>query len=202
MRIYGLTGNLASGKSTVAKLLAARGVPVVDADQVSRDVVAPGTPGLAAVAARFPGVVGRNGELDRKRLGALVFADEAERKALEQLLHPLIAAETMRRMGKLGEEGHAFAVYEAALIVEMRLHSLQDGLIVVTAPLERVLQRVKTRDGLRPEEALARLAAQLPQEEKAKAADFVVTNDGDLSALDAQVDALLVKLRAGYQRPR
>lgn len=202
MRIYGLTGNLACGKSTVARFFSARGIPVIDADQVSRDVVAPGTPGLTAVAARFPGVVGADGQLDRKELGARVFADAAERKALEQLLHPLIAAETMRRMGKLGEEGHAFAVYEAALIVENRLQKMQDGLLVVTAPLDRVLVRVRARDGLLPKAALARLAAQLPQEEKAKVADFVLHNDSDLAALERQVDEVLVKLRAGYERPR
>ncbi|MBS2023692.1 MAG: dephospho-CoA kinase, partial [Deltaproteobacteria bacterium] len=116
------------------------------------------------------------------------------------ILHPLIGQETMRRFGKLGEEGKEFAVYEATLLVENKLHQAQDGLIVVTAPLDRMLARVRARDGLDEKSAMARISAQLPQEVKAKVADFVIHNDGDLNALARQVAELLVKLRAGYTR--
>lgn len=200
VRIYGLTGNMASGKSTVARLLASQGVPIIDADQVSRDVVAPGSDGLREVVARFPGVLGDDGALDRRALAARVFADAGERKALEGILHPLIGQETMRRFAKLDEEGKEFAVYEATLLVENKLHQAQDGLIVVTAPIDRMLARVRARDGLDEKAAMARISAQLPQEVKAKVADFVIHNDGDLNALAKQVAELLTKLRAGYTR--
>ena len=196
MRIYGLTGNIGSGKSTVARLLADRGVPVVDADQLAREVVLPGRPALLAIAARFPGVVSPEGRLDRKALGARVFRDEAERRALNAIVHPRIAEETAARMARLATEGHALAVYEAALIVENGMQGALDGLIVVTAPLATQLSRLRLRDALSEADARARLQAQLPAEEKARLADFVIDNGGAPEALVPQVEALLRKLRA------
>src|SRR5438270_2063208 len=117
-------------------MLEARGVPVVDADRVARDVVEPGQPALREIAARFPGVLQPDGTLDRKALAARVFADFRERQALEHIVHPRIAEEVSARMGSLAGAGHACAVYEAALIVENKLDESLDGLIVVTAPQE------------------------------------------------------------------
>ena len=200
MRVFGLTGNIGTGKSTVARLFAERGVPVIDADQVARDVVAPGTPGLAEVAVRFPGVVTREGELDRKALAARVFADAQERAALNAILHPRIGNEVRARLDRLSAQGRPLALYEAALIVENALQHGLDGLIVVTAPIEEQVRRLRLRDGLTESEARARIGAQLPAHEKVKAADFVIENTGAPELLRAQVARVLEALRAGWQR--
>src|SRR5437660_4669340 len=121
MRVYGLTGNIGSGKSTVARLFRERGVEVIDADQIAREVVEPGRPARAEVAARFPGVLTREGRLDRKLLAARIFADENERRALNAIVHPRIAEEVAARLAQLMEKGAPFALYEAALIVENAL---------------------------------------------------------------------------------
>src|SRR3954471_12001729 len=174
MRIWGLTGNIGSGKSTVGRLLAARGIPLVDADQVAREVVGPGRPALREIASRFPGVVRGDGSLDRKALAARVFKDAGERAALERILHPRIAEEVATRMAALASAGHATAVYEAALIVENGLQRGLDGLIVVTAPPEAQIARLRLRDNMSEEEARARIAAQLSSAEKAKQATVVI----------------------------
>jgi dephospho-CoA kinase len=196
MRVWGLTGNIGSGKSTVARLLAARGVPVVDADQVAREVVAKGTPALREIAARWPSVVGADGALDRKALGALVFADPKERAALDRITHPRIAEEVAARLGALAGAGHPLAVYEAALIVENGMHDGLDGLVVVTAPEEVQIARLHLRDGMTDADAHARIAAQLPAAEKVRHASFVVDNHGSEADLAAQVDRLLAAMEA------
>jgi dephospho-CoA kinase len=200
VRVFGLTGNIGSGKSTVARLLRERGVPVVDADLVAREVVEPGTPGLAEVAARFPGVLSSDGTLDRRALGARVFADESERRALNAILHPRIAAEVGQRLAALAEAGTDFAVYEAALIVENGMDAMLDGLIVVDVPEGEQLRRVLVRDGLAEQEVRARIAAQMPAAQKIAKADFVIENGGPLEALAAQVDLVVERLRAGNRR--
>ena len=182
VRIWGLTGNIGSGKSTVGRLLAARGVPVVDADQVAREVVEPGRPALRDIASRFPGVLRPDGTLDRKALAARVFADPGERSALERIIHPRIAEEVATRMAALASTGHTTAVYEAALIV-------------VTAPPEAQIARLRTRDNMSEEEARARIAAQLPSTEKAKQATVVIENAGSEAELSAQVDRLVERMR-------
>jgi dephospho-CoA kinase len=200
MRVFGLTGNIATGKSTVARLFLERGVPVVDADQVARDVVAPGTPGLAQVAARFPGVLAPDGTLDRKELAARVFDDAQERAALNAILHPLIGQEVRGRLERLAAQGQQVAVYEAALIVENGLQHGLDGLVVVNAPVSQQIERLRARDGMSEKEARARIAAQLPGHEKVKAADFVIENTGAPELLRAQVARVVDALRAGWQR--
>jgi len=195
MRIWGLTGTIGSGKSTVARLLASRGVPVVDADQIAREVVQPGRPALREIAARWPSVVSPGGKLDRKALAARVFADAKEREELNRMVHPRIAEEAAARLGALADAGHPVAVYEAALIVETRLHEGFDGLIVVTAPEELEVARVLRRDGMTEAEVRARMAAQLPAAEKLRHATFVVDNSGGEAALAAQVDRLLAAMR-------
>jgi len=194
VRVWGLTGNIGSGKSSVARLLAARGVPVVDADQIAREVVQPGRPAHREIAERFPGVIGPGGALDRKALAARVFNDPAEREALNRITHPRIAEEVSARLGALAGAGHPLAVYEAALIVENGLHHGLDGLIVVTAPEDAQLARLRLRDGMSEPEARARIAAQLPAADKARLATFVIDNRGSEADLAAQVDRLLEKL--------
>jgi len=200
MLVFGLTGNIGTGKSTVARLFAERGVPVIDADQVAREVVAPGTPGLAEVVARFPAVLTASGELDRKALADRVFADAQERAALNAILHPRIGAEVRARLDRLAARGAPIAIYEAALIVENGLHHGLDGLIVVNAPVEEQIRRLRARDGMTEEEARARIRAQLPAQEKVKAADFVIENTGATELLRAQVARVADTLRGGWAR--
>lgn len=196
MRVFGLTGNIGAGKSTVGKLLAERGIPVVDADQLARDVVRKGEPSLREIAARFgDAVLLHDGSLDRKALAARVFGDEAERAALNAIVHPRIAQASAEKMAKLAQAGHEVAVYEAALLVENGLAESFEGLIVVVAPEEEQLARLVLRDGMSEAEARARLSAQLPAEEKVKRATYVVDNRGSLADLEAQVARLVPALK-------
>jgi dephospho-CoA kinase len=187
VRIYGLTGGIASGKSTVSRMLRELGAQVLDADVIAREVVEPGTPGLAAVAERFPGVVGPDGRLDRARLGARVFGDPQERAALNALLHPLIREQFLLRTLALAEQGVELVLYDAPLLIENRLHEGMDGVVLVWVPREVQKARLRARDGLDEAAAEARLAAQLPLEEKRRHATWLVDNSGGLEATRAQV---------------
>ena len=167
---------------------------------MAREVVAPGTPGLAEVAGRFPGVLTPSGELDRKALADRVFADAQDRAALNAILHPRIGAEVRTRLDRLAARGAPVAIYEAALIVENGLHHGLDGLIVVNAPVEEQIRRLRLRDGMSEEEAQSRIRAQLPAHEKVKAADFVIENTGAPELLRAQVARVVDTLRGGWSR--
>jgi dephospho-CoA kinase len=195
VRIWGLTGNIGSGKSTVGRMLAARRIPVIDADQVAREVVQPGSEGLREIAARFAGVLRADGSLDRKALAARVFGDAREREALNAIIHPRIADEVASRMAELAASGEKVAVYEAALIVENGLHEGLDGLILVTAPVEAQVERLRARERMDEAEARARIAAQLPASEKARHATVVIDNSGTEAELQAQVERLVLRLR-------
>jgi dephospho-CoA kinase len=195
-KVFGLTGGIGTGKSTVARMFAARGVPVVDADALARDVVAPGTVGNAEIAAAWPQAIAPDGAVDRKKLAAIVFGDPAARTRLEAITHPLIQQASASRLMDLASEGHPLAIYEAALLVESGRWRDFAGLIVVTASPERQIERAVARGGLSREEAEARVRAQLPSEEKARVATAVIDNDGRLDETERQVDAVLARLRA------
>jgi dephospho-CoA kinase len=194
LRLIGLTGGIGSGKSTVARLFAERGVPIIDADELAREATRPDAPALAEIGAVWPDVIASDGTLDRRRLGGHVFGDPAARARLEAILHPRIVALCNARVRDLAAAGHDLALYEAALLVETgRYHEL-DGLIVVDAPENVRVARVVARDGLREADVRARIAAQLPMGEKRRVATHVIDNDGDLDALRARVDALAARL--------
>lgn len=195
-RVFGLTGGIGTGKSTVARIFAARGVPVVDADALARDVVAPGTVANAEIAAAWPQAIAPDGAVDRKKLAAIVFGDPAARARLERITHPRIQEASAARLTDLAGEGHPLAIYEAALLVESGRWRDFDGLIVVTASPERQIARAVARGGLSREQAEARVRAQLPTEEKARVATHVIDNDGDLAATERQVERLLSTLRS------
>lgn len=195
LKVLGLTGGIGAGKSTVAGLFAARGVPVVDADALAREVVVPGQPALGEIAAAWPEVVGADDVLDRKRLGAIIFADPTARARLEAITHPHIQTLGAERLAALAAAGHRLALYEAPLLVESRRWRDFDGLIVVTASESTQIARARTRDGLTEAEAQARIRAQLPTADKVRVATHVIDNDGDLAATEAQVEALLRRLR-------
>ena len=194
LRLIGLTGGIGSGKSAVARLFAARGVPVIDADELSREATRPGAPALAEIAALWPDVVGSDGVLDRRRLGAHVFGDPAARARLEAVLHPRIVALCNERARALADAGHRLALYEAALLVETGRYGELDGLIVVDAPEDVRVARVVARDGLREADVRARIAAQLPMADKRRVATHIIENDGDLTTLGARVAALAARL--------
>jgi dephospho-CoA kinase len=192
MRVFGLTGGIASGKSAVAKQIRSRGIAVVDADALAREVVLSGTDGFDAVIAAFgKGMIGLDGELDRKKLGARVFADAAARKILNAIVHPRISAISGERLQALAAEGRALACYEAALLVENGLAEAFRPLIVVAVSLPVQVDRLMARDGLSRSDALARISAQLPLAEKVAMADYVIENDGALEELLPRVTGVL-----------
>jgi dephospho-CoA kinase len=188
VKLYGLTGGIASGKSTVSRMLRELGAHVLDADVIAREVVEPGTPGLQAVAERFPGVLGPDGRLDRAKLGARVFGDPQERAALNALLHPLIGQRFLLRTQALAEQGVERVLYDAPLLIENRLHEGMDGVVLVWVPREVQKARLMGRDGLDEAAAEARLAAQLPLDEKRQHATWVVDNSGELGTTRARVE--------------
>ena len=201
MRLVGLTGGIASGKSTFSALLGARGVPIVDADAVARAAVAPGSPALARIAEAFgPAALAPDGSLDRPWMAARVFADPAERRRLEAITHPAIHAAVLQEVGRLAAEGHQLAFYDVPLLYEAGLEGMLDSIVVVWTPRAVQLERLVRRDGLTPAEVEARLGAQLPLDGKADRADFVIDNSGPPEALAAKADRLLSDLRQGRGR--
>src|SRR5262245_15476727 len=177
--VIGLTGGIASGKSAVARLLLGKGAAVVDADQIARDVVAPGQPALAELVARFgAAILTSDGQLDRKRLAAIAFADEQARRDLNRITHPRIAAASAQAIAAWADAGANVVFYEAALLIENRVHTGLTATIVVSAPVDVQQQRLIARDSFSAEDAAARIAAQLPLEEKIKVATWVVENHG------------------------
>lgn len=194
----GLTGGIASGKSTVARAFRALGVGVVDADEVAREIVEPGKPALEAIVAEFgAGVLDARGRLERKALAAVIFGDAHKRKALEAITHPRIFARSMELLGEHAKSEAPYAMYEAALLVENGSHRMFAALVVVAAKPETQRRRIMARDGLSEADADARLDAQLPLDQKIAVADHVIWNDGDLTSLEAAVTdvhrALLVR---------
>jgi dephospho-CoA kinase len=199
VHVIGLTGGIASGKSTVARMLHELGAAIVDADQLARDVVAPGQPALAELVARFgPVILTAEGELDRKRLAAIAFSDPEARADLGRITHPRIAAASQRAIADWADAGANVVFYEAALLVENRAYSHLAGLIVVSVPPEVQEARVLARDGITAEEARARIAAQAPLEAKLAAANWVIENAGDRNALQAEVTRVVALIEAKY----
>jgi dephospho-CoA kinase len=199
VHVFGLTGGFASGKSAVTAHWASRGLPFIDADQLSRDVVEPGTPGLAAVVEAFGReVLDARGRLDRTRLGALVFDKPERRKQLEALLHPLIQSKMQHDADALAQAGEPLACYSAPVLLEAGGGDRFKPLVVVTASEEQQIARGMTRDGLDEEAVRARLRAQMSLAEKASRADYVIDNSGTLEATLAQADAVLSAICRGF----
>lgn len=184
----GLTGGIASGKSTVARIFQRAGVGVVDADQVARDVVVPGSEGLAEVVAAFgAGVVRGDGTLDREALAARAFADPSQRERLQSILHPRIGRRSAELLDALRAGPSRYVIYEAPLLVEVGAHKGLAALIVVASAQENQLERAVLRDTASRDAIAARIAAQLPLERKLEVADYVIWNDGSLADLEQRV---------------
>ena len=190
--MVGLTGGIGSGKSTVAGLLAARGAVVIDADAIAREVVEPGQPALAALVERFGSeILTPDGRLDRAELAARAFVSEEAKKDLEAITHPAIAAEFLQRIADAPEG--AIVVHDVPLLVESKRGYDYQAVIVVVAPLEVRLARLEAR-GVPRADAERRVALQASDEERAKVATWVVDNEGDLAALERQVDEIWLAL--------
>ncbi len=197
MRVIGLTGGIASGKSTVAQMLTDLGVAVIDADELARQVVEPGEPALAEIAQRFPGVLTPEGRLNRPLLGEKIFGAESERLALNAIVHPRIHQLFLEKMRALAASGVDVAVYDAALLIENKLDQRMDGVIVVLVPPEVQVSRLVARSGISSEEAERRVAAQLPLAEKARYATWIVDNSNDLGSTRDQVARVCQAIREG-----
>jgi dephospho-CoA kinase len=196
MRVVGLTGGIASGKSTVARMLGELGARIVDADLVAREVVEPGQPAYRDIVEAFGGgVLQADGSIDRKRLGAIVFADAEQRKRLNGITHPRIAEATQRKMAAFAAAGEPLAIYEAALLVENGLHHALAGLIVVACDEKEQIARILRRDGLSEEEAQKRVRAQAPLADKIAAANWVIDTSGPLDQTRAQVEKVWTEIR-------
>ena len=192
MHLFGLTGGIASGKSTVAARLRARAVPVIDADELAREVLRPGTPGLREVVDAFgASVLLSSGELDRKALARVVFADAAQRRKLNAITHPRIAALSLQRATELEQRGEPLVCYEAALIVENGMVDAFRPLVVCACSEDLQATRIRTREGLSHEDALARIRAQKPTSEKVAVADYVIDTSGSLDDNARQTDDVL-----------
>jgi dephospho-CoA kinase len=179
MHVFGLTGGIASGKSSVARIWKGLGLPIIDADELAREVVKPGSPGLEDIRAMFgEGVIGADGELDRKALAKIVFSDDTKRKALNALTHPRIYALSAVRARALSDQGEDLACYEAALLVENGMAEAFRPLVVVSAPVEIQITRASERDGTSADDARARVLAQTPLADKVAVADIVIDNGG------------------------
>jgi len=197
----GLTGGIGSGKSAVSRLLVEHGAALVDADLVAREVVAPGTPGLAQVVAEFgPDVLRPDGALDREALGRRVFPDPAALARLNAVVHPLIGRRTAELAAAAEVEGTAVLVHDVPLLVENDLAGRYDLVVVVDAPPELQLRRLVEQRGMTDSDARARMARQATREQRLAAADEVVCNDGTLEQLRTRVDALWSRLRARVGR--
>ena len=200
--LVGLTGSIATGKSTVSRMFAHLGARVIDADLLAREVVMPGQAAYARIVEEFgPRVVQEDGSLDRKALGALVFSDAAKRKRLEEITHPAIGLRQQRILSVLDEEAfEGVVIWDAALLFEGGGAATMDRVIVVYTDPETERRRLMERDSLSDADARARIASQMPIAEKAKLAHHVIDNSGAREETERQVRAvygtLLAELRA------
>ncbi len=201
MITVGITGRSGCGKSTVTACFAARGVPVADADQISRQVLQPGSPVLAQLAARFGGdILSGEGVLDRRLLADRAFATPGGKADLDAITHPAIVRRIEAARQAAQAAGSPLFVIDGAVLVGSVIDGIWDRLIVVTAPYEVSVARIVARDGIRPEMARRRLDAQLPEAALAARADFLLANDGTQEQLRRQAGALAARLLAEGER--
>ena len=196
MLVVGLTGGICSGKSTVAAMFGRLGAVVIDADRVAHELQAPGQPLFEAIVSAFGReVVGEDGRIDRRRLGAMVFADPDARGRLEEILHPAIVEECERRILQARAWGAAVCVLDAALLIESGRQGRFDIMVLVEASEAVQLDRLMVRMGLGREEAMQRIRSQMPIEEKRCHATFVIENGGPLEETERQVRSVWERLR-------
>lgn len=200
IRLIGLTGGIACGKSTVAGIFRQAGIPVVDADQIAREVVAPGTPGLAKIVEAFgDGVLLPDGQLDRRALGAQIFGDDDLRQTLNQIVHPAVAVASAQAFGALRESGELMAVYDVPLLYEVGRDAAMDVVVVVSATPDNQRARLLDRDAdLTAAQADERICSQMPVSEKVVRADYAIHNDDSREALAVQAGQVIEKLKERF----
>ena len=196
MKKVGLTGGIGSGKSTVARMLGGAGFAVVDADQVARDIMTPGSPVLEEVAAAFGAdLIGDDGALDRGELARRAFATTGDTQRLNAITHPAIRAESERRFAAAEEAGEQAVIYDMPLLVDLGLNQDMDLTVVVDVDKEERIRRLVAKRGLDEADARARMAQQIDDATRLAAADVVIDNNGPLEALEPQVAALIKKIK-------
>lgn len=195
--IIGLTGSIATGKSTVSRMLKQKGYPIVDADEISRLVVEPGSPVLTSIAETFGSdILLPDGSLNRGKLGSLIFNDEEKRKKLNGIIHPAVRKEMLRQKEEWLEKGSNTIIMDIPLLFESKLQSYVDKIIVVSAAPAVQRERLIARNGYSQDEAEARINSQLSILEKEKCADAVIDNNGSMEETENQLDELLIKWNA------
>ena len=196
MLVIGLTGNFGTGKTTVSQMLAELGATIIDADKLGHELLQPGTETYREILAAFgSSILKPNGEIDRNNLGKLVFADAAALNKLNQIIHPRISETAKQKIEEYRQAGIRILVLEAALLIEADgLKHLVDQVWITVAPEATIIRRLKNERGLKQEQVLTRLHAQMPSNEKAKQADVIIDTDCSLDALKAKVTELWHKL--------
>ncbi len=202
--LVGLTGGVATGKSTVSAMFRALGCVIIDADLLAREVVEPGQPAYREIVEAFgPGVLQPDGGLDRKALGAVVFADSARRRRLEAITHPRIREQFAARLAELAGQGFdGIVIFDAPVMIESGNYRTMDRLVVVTSDEASQVARQQARDVLGEAGARRRIESQMPLAEKARLADYVVDNSGGLAATEAQVGEVHRALLKGLDARR
>ena len=193
----GLTGSIATGKSTVSRMFVECGAHLIDADLLAREAVSPGQPALREIVASFgPGMLAADGTLNRDRLAGIVFKDPTQRARLEAIIHPYVFAEEERRCLEIGEKDpHAVVLFDAALLIETGAYKNKDRVVVVTADEQTQLARLTARDSLTEPEARERIAAQIPLSDKIKVADYVIDGTLPFEKLRQEVSRIYKELK-------
>lgn len=196
--IIGLTGGIATGKSTVTNVLKQRGQAIVDSDLIAREVVAPNRSAYNQIVAHFgTHILLPNLELDRAKLGQLIFSNPNERKVLEGITHPAIFAEMDMQIAQAKRNGHQLVFLDVPLLIETGMHQKVDKVVLVYANQQTQLTRLMARDQMSKVDAEKRIAAQMPIEEKRAYADFIIENNGSIEQLELQINELLTALLTG-----
>lgn len=192
MKIIGLTGGIASGKSTVSRILSRMGAEIIDADMIAREVVEPGRKCFEMIVEEFgKGVLKGDGTLDRKKLGSIVFSDSLKLKRINEITHPEIRRIIAERLKDIEENGeHDVAVIDAAVLIESGMDDMADEVWLVYTDPDTQLERLKNRDGLSEQEAMSRIASQMPVSEKKKFCDRIIDNSGTVEHTKEQVERL------------
>ncbi len=199
MPVIGLTGGIASGKSMVSRILRSLGAHIVDADMIARELVKPGLPAWKEIVEKFGrDILLADNNINRPLLGQIIFQDPEKRKVLNDILHPRILEEAKRQIQELAKKHpRDIIVFDAALLIELGAHQLVDKVILVYIPVEKQVERLMKRDGLTREEALQRINAQMPGEEKKRFADYIIDTSGSEEDVRKQTEKIFSEIRGG-----
>lgn len=191
MKIIGLTGTIASGKSTISNFLKSRNIPVIDADKISREITAPGGSAVEEVIEAFGEEILSKGVIDRRKLGEIIFSSKEKKERLEKILHPKIISQMLLEKDKYGQKDYQTVIFDIPLLIEANFQSLCDEIWVVYADIDTQIQRLKERNGFDEEFSRKILANQIPTEQKLKFADVMIENNGSIEELHQKLEHLV-----------